>query len=131
MSNAYDEVTALLREKQNGLTFDQLIDINRIVINMARDTRRSQSITAVGNTILQVGDPVQWTRHRKSGAFYKLVRGKVERINQTTITICDCDDGGPGWRVHPSKDLILDPNGFWKDSVPHEGEMEIGVSDVG
>lgn len=30
------------------------------------------------------------------------VIGTIKSMNEKTYTITDCNDGGPGWRIHPS-----------------------------
>jgi len=46
--------------------------------------------------MFSIGDRVKFKSKR--GMY---VTGTVDKINAKTISLRDCDDGGPGWRIQP------------------------------
>ena len=49
----------------------------------------------------RIGDRVSFNTSKfyPSAPNGKEISGTIQRINTKTITLKDCDDGGPGWRV--------------------------------
>lgn len=57
-----------------------------------RNTRKK---VALSNLELTIGARVRFKPRKTKPT----VEGTVERINSKTVTVVDCTDGGPGWRV--------------------------------
>jgi hypothetical protein len=56
------------------------------------------------NTFLVPGARVKF----KNNGDGTVIFGTIKRVNAKTVTVTQCSDGSPGWRVHP---LALSPAG--------------------
>lgn len=59
---------------------------------------RRKELAIVASVEFSVGNKVTFKPRKTKPA----VTGTIERINSATVSVTDCDDGGPGWRVPAS-----------------------------